>query len=163
MSKYSHDVAWFSALTSSVQCREEASPTACCTSSVTEVLLLTSLPRPQLAKLSVRQTHLVPVQCRLVDLFHRAWLQSVNKSAKKKKEKKKKESELSRSVCILKTDDRGPGGLAWQNFDVGSAYSHRMTPFFRPFWKSGPMELPVMSSIQILSSSSFWGSYFCAI
>lgn len=44
-----------------------------------------------------------------------------------------------------------------------SSYSHRMIPFFRPFWKSGPMDLPTVSSIQILSSSSFWGSYFCAI
>lgn len=101
MSKYSHDVAWFSALTSSVQCREEASPTSCCTSSVNEVLLLTSLPRPQLAKLSVRQTHLVPVQCRLVDLFHRAWLQSVNKSAKKKKERgRKKKRKWAFQICV---------------------------------------------------------------
>lgn len=38
-----------------------------------------------------------------------------------------------------------------------------MTPFFSPFWKSSPMQWPVMSWIQIFSSSSFWGSYFCAI
>lgn len=44
-----------------------------------------------------------------------------------------------------------------------TAYSHRMTPFFKPFWKSGSIEQPVVSWIQIRSSSSFWGSYFCAI
>ena len=38
-----------------------------------------------------------------------------------------------------------------------------MVPFFRPFWKSSPIALPVTSSIQRRSSSSRRGSYFCAI
>lgn len=36
---------------------------------------------------------------------------------------------------------------------------HRMTPSFRPFWKSGPIDRPVSPSIQPRSSASFWGSY----
>lgn len=49
------------------------------------------------------------------------------------------------------------------NRALKSSYSQRMTPFFISFWKSGPMEWPVMSWIHSLSSSSFWGSYFWAI
>lgn len=38
-----------------------------------------------------------------------------------------------------------------------------MTPSFKPFWKFSPIDIPVTSSIQKRSSSSFCGSYFWAI
>lgn len=38
-----------------------------------------------------------------------------------------------------------------------------MTPSFKPCWKFSPIDIPVTSSIQKRSSSSFCGSYFWAI
>lgn len=44
-----------------------------------------------------------------------------------------------------------------------TTYSQRMTPSFSPSWKFSPIGMPVTSSIQIRSSSSFCRSYFWAI
>lgn len=101
-------------------------------------------------------THLMPVQHRTVDLFHRVWCKFVDKSVIKKN---RKYLSFPKLPYVRHSDDPGSHGTVY----CSAAYSHRMTPFFRPFWKSEPMGMPVTSSIQILSSSSFWRSYFCAI
>lgn len=113
-----------------------------------------------------RLAHLMPVQCRLVDLLHRAWLQFVDEPGEKQNktdDDEEEEQQEGGGAYVVQQDNprfwtHGPMTLTqpW-------THSHRMTPLFRPFWKSGPIGEPVMSSIQILSSSSFWGSYFWAI
>lgn len=46
--------------------------------------------------------------------------------------------------------------------DQRCTHSHRTTPSFNPSMKLSGSLRPVTSWIHILSSSSFWGSYFCA-
>lgn len=83
-------------------------------------------------------THLMPVQRRLVDLFHRAWGKMVDEAVRRGRKK------------TLQFTVQTPGDENRNN-----TYVHKMTPLFRPFWKSEPMDAPVSSSIQTLSSSSF--------
>lgn len=135
------------------------------------------------------ETHLMPVENGIVDLFHRAWGQMVNNP------ERNKNIDFKPINTTVERREGGWGGGAffqakWQPRQwrwrkrlqsepewfycesvthfcctecCSASYSQRTTPLFNSFWKSAPMERPVMSWIHSLSSSSFWRSYFCAI